>query len=89
MISRGAEQTWYALLLWETEANHNWPPTIRELCALTGFASKCTVHAHLRALTEAGAVEQAPRSYRTIPGTTVYRGKVYKVQEEENEVHCP
>ena len=45
---------------------HRIPPTIRDLCELTGFTSTCTIHLKLKALREKGCIEYADNKMRTI-----------------------
>jgi len=42
------------------------PPSVREICAATGLKSTSTVHAHLRALEEAGYIEREAGLNRSI-----------------------
>ena len=51
---------------------HGYPPTVREICALTGIKSTSTVQHHLEILHEEGKIEtdagfSAPRAIR-VPG---------------------
>lgn len=48
---------------------HGYPPTVREIGEGVGISSPSTVHAHLAALREAGAVERTegkPRALRLL-----------------------
>ena len=37
--------------------SHQYPPTVRELCELTGIASTSTIHKRLKSLVEKGYIE--------------------------------
>lgn len=45
---------------------HLYPPTIAEICAGTGYASKGTVYVILRTIEKKGAIEIADNSPRAI-----------------------
>lgn len=36
---------------------HQYPPTVRDLCKLTGFSSTATIHNRLKSLVEKGYIE--------------------------------
>lgn len=36
---------------------HQYPPSVRDLCKLTGFASTGTIHKRLKSLVEKGYIE--------------------------------
>lgn len=51
---------------------HQYPPTVREICDMTGLKSTSTVHSYLNRMLEKGIIESdagigAPRSIR-VPG---------------------
>lgn len=51
--------------------DHGYPPTIRELCEITGTSSSSTIHLHLRALQRKGYLEikaESPRALRVLDG---------------------
>lgn len=43
----------------EYTGEYGFPPTIRELCNMTGYASTCTVQKHLDKMVELGIVERS------------------------------
>lgn len=43
-----------------------YPPTIQELCELTGLKSKSTIYKHLHMLADRGAIEMEAGKSRTI-----------------------
>lgn len=45
---------------------NGFPPTVRELCNILGYASTSTVHRYLRRLSEAGAISYEPSKPRTL-----------------------
>ena len=45
---------------------NKFPPTIRELCKLTGYKSTCTVHNKLKSLELKGYIETNKREKRTL-----------------------
>jgi repressor LexA len=47
-------------------AENGFPPTVRELCEMTGRSSTSTIHAHLLRLQKAGIVEWRPGRQRTL-----------------------
>ena len=53
-------------LFLKERAQYGIPPTVREICAATGLKSTSTVHAHLRALEEAGYIEREAGLNRSI-----------------------
>lgn len=50
---------------------HGFPPTVRELCAITGLKSTSSIAAHLKSLREAGYITWQDTMPRTI---TVLKG---------------
>jgi repressor LexA len=56
--------------LMDFNAEHGFPPTIRELCAHFGFKSLNTAHFHLRSLEKKGYIQVHPGKGRgiTLPG---------------------
>lgn len=52
-------------------AAHQYPPTVREICEMTGYRSTSTVHGHLSSMATKGMIEihcsGAPRAIR-VPG---------------------
>lgn len=47
-------------------AKNGYPPTVRELCALTNLNSTATIHVHLDHLQEKGYIKKAKEKNRTI-----------------------
>ena len=55
----------HVLATWQAfEAQHDRPPTVRELRGLLGVASTATVHKHLLALTKKGKIVLGMRGVR-------------------------
>ena len=38
-------------------SEHGYPPTVREICMLSGLKSTSSVHSHLRQMLESGMIE--------------------------------
>ena len=51
---------------------NGYPPTIRELCKLSGIKSTSTVHDNIKKLTKEGYIVNAPTKPRTIMLTNKY-----------------
>lgn len=68
-LSRKQEQVLKFLM--DFNAEHGFPPTIRELCHGLGFKSLNTAHFHLRSLEKKGYIEVHPGKGRgiTLPGS--------------------
>ena len=52
---------------------HGFPPTVREICDLTGYKSTSSVASHLKVLREKGmitSVESMPRTITVVGGVT-------------------
>lgn len=45
---------------------HNYPPTVRELCDIVGLKSASTLHRHLENLRKAGMISWKPSRPRTL-----------------------
>lgn len=45
---------------------NGYPPTVRDLCKLTGYSSPSTVHIKLKALESKGYIEISPRGKRAL-----------------------
>jgi repressor LexA len=47
-------------------AEHNYPPTVRELCDMVGLKSGSTMHRHLEDLRKAGMISWEPSRPHTL-----------------------
>lgn len=59
------QQTIYDYLI-QFSAEHGYPPSVREIAVAVGLKSPSTVHFHLKALEEAGAITRAGGKTRAI-----------------------
>lgn len=50
----------------ETVTTRGYPPSVREICEAVGLNSPSTVHSHLNALVEAGAIRKDPSKPRAL-----------------------
>ena len=50
----------------ESTARRAYPPSVREICEAVGLRSPSTVHAHIKALKDAGYISKDERKTRTI-----------------------
>lgn len=55
-------------------AEHQYPPSVREIGAAVGLTSSSTVHHHLRALRAAGRLSVQPNQPRTLRVLDAGRG---------------
>lgn len=63
-LSGAQDRVLKAIETWIEE--HNYPPTVRDLCQATGLTSPATVYHHLQALEGKGYIERDPSKSRTI-----------------------
>ena len=50
----------------EYSRQHGFPPTVRELCRMTGLSSTSSVHKYLVELKEQGVIQSLPERPRTL-----------------------
>lgn len=50
----------------EYSRQHGFPPTVRELCRMTGLSSTSSVHKYLVELKEQGVIQSFPERPRTL-----------------------
>ncbi len=50
----------------EYSKQHGFPPTVRELCRMTGLSSTSSVHKYLVELKEQGVIQSLPERPRTL-----------------------
>lgn len=50
----------------EYSRQHGFPPTVRELCRMTGLSSTSSVHKYIVVLKEEGVLQSLPERPRTL-----------------------
>lgn len=89
-IGEAAERTWHALLEWESV--YGYGPSIRDLATAT-FRTTAPTHDSVMRLLATKMIEadhypsgqMIERSLHTIPNTTVYQGRLYRLVEWPDE----
>lgn len=70
----------------QNQDNFRHPPTLEELCARLGVSSRGSLHAHIKALIDAGLIEAPERKQRGIRLTNYAKSLTFSSIAESGEV---
>lgn len=66
MMNRGSKKMDILECIQNYSRKHGFPPTVRELCEMTGFKSTSTIHRYIVQLKEDGLLESEVSKPRTL-----------------------